>query len=186
NTTVDLRVFSDLLSKGMFPHTGGTFVNGLSAEYRGIEATLKHSFDEVSELTLNLAHGAASSNGASMAAAGFTGLGSSCVGNNDILACSIPKDSASALYSRQFSGEISVSAAYYYQASMQPFDRGIVDLQPTQHRTDVRIAKALRDVGGLRGDVALVVQNLFDQTYTDYVANSLNNRRAYATLTVNW
>lgn len=185
STTADLRLFSDLLSNGIFPHTSG-FVNGMSAEYRGLEATLKHSFNETSELIVNFAHSLANSNGAAMVASGFIGLRSICTGNNDALACSIPRNSASVLYSRRFSGDVSFSAAYYHQDAMQPFDRGVLDLQPTQRRTDVRVAKAFQNMGGVKGDVALVVQNLFDQTYTDYVANSLNNRRAYVTIGLDW
>ena len=186
NTTLDLRLFSDLLDNGGFMDTRTTYANGMSAEYRGLEATLKHSFNEDSELTVNFAHETASSNGAAMAAAGFRAFRSACTGNNDALACSIPRNSASALYSQRFSGDMSFSAAWYYQDAMQPFDRGTTDFQPIQRRMDARIAKAFNQGGGVKGDVALVLQNLFDAQYTDYVANNVFNRRGYVTLTLNW
>ena len=69
---------------------------------------------------------------------------------------------------------------------MQPFDRGTTDFQPIQRRMDARIAKAFNQGGGVKGDVALVLQNLFDAQYTDYVANNVFNRRGYVTLTLNW
>lgn len=186
NTTLDLRLFSDLLENGGFMNTRTTYANGISAEYRGLEATLKHSFDENSELTVNFARESASSNGAAMAAADFRALRSACPGNNDAMACSIPRNSASALYSQRYSGGMSLSAAWYYQDAMQPFDRGVTDFQPIQRRMDARIAKTFNQGGGLKGDVSLVLQNLFDAKYTDYVANNVFNRRGYVTLTLDW
>jgi hypothetical protein len=32
----------------------------------------------------------------------------------------------------------------------------------------------------------LIVQNLFDEQYTEYVANNVFNRRSYLTLTLDW
>lgn len=186
NTTLDLRLFSDLLEDGGFMDTRTTYANGISAEYRGLEATLKHSFDENSELTVNFARESASSNGAAMAAAGFRALRSACPENSDAMACSIPRNSASALYSQRYSGGMSFSAAWYYQDTMQPFDRGVTDFQPIQRRMDARIAKTFNQGGGLKGDVSLVLQNLFDAKYTDYVANNVFNRRGYVRLTLDW
>ncbi|MDP1592906.1 MAG: TonB-dependent receptor [Gallionella sp.] len=186
NTTLDLRLFSDLLSDGGFQNTATTYTNGMSAEYRGLEATLKHSFNENSELTVNVARESASSNAAALAAAGFRAFRSACPGNNDTVACSTPRNNASALYSRRFSGDMSFSAAWYYQDAMQPLDRGVIDYQPIQRRMDARIAKTFNQGGGTKVDVALVLQNLFDAKYTDYVANNVFNRRGYVTLTLDW
>lgn len=185
DTTLDMRLFSDLLSDGIF-WGNSAFVNGMSSDYRGFETTLKHSFTESSELAFNFARAWAHSNGPELVAAGYGYLNSNATWTNDILAGSVPKNSASLLYSQRFAGDLSISAAYYYQAAMQPFDRGTVDYQPIQRRTDIRIAQALRDIGGLKGDVALVVQDLFNQGYTDYVSTSLFNRRAYVMLTLGW
>jgi iron complex outermembrane receptor protein len=185
NSTLDMRVFSDLLRNGIF-WGQSSFVNGLDAEYRGIETTFKHSFNKSSELAFNFAHELARSNAPSLAAAGYGYLSSSAPNTNDILSGSTPKNSGSLAYSRSLDSGYSFSAAYYYQSAMQPFDRGPVDYQPIQRRTDVRVAKTLRDLGGIKADLALVIQNLFDQGYTDYVSTNLFNRRGYVMLTVNW
>ena len=187
NTLLDLRLFMDQFSNGIMPDTAkGIFVNEFSAEYRGFEATLKKSWDKTGNLTVNFAHEIASSNGAALVAAGNSFLASPSPSNNDILSASIPRDSASILYSRQLTSDYSFSTSYYYQASMQPFGRGSIDLQPTQHRTDVRIARQFRDVGGMKGEVAGVVQNLFHTDYTEYIASNLFNQRAYIMMKVNW
>jgi iron complex outermembrane receptor protein len=186
NTLLDLRLFRDQFSNGIMPNTAtGYFVNDLSAEYNGFEATLKKSWDKTSHLTINFAHEAASSNGAALAASNPF-LISPDPSNSDILSASIPKNSASILYSRQLASDCSFSASYYYQTSLQPFDRGPNDFQPTQHRTDVRIARQFHDIGGMSGEVAGVVQNVFHTNYTEYIASNLFNQRAYMMVKLKW
>jgi iron complex outermembrane receptor protein len=188
DTTLDLRLYSDLLNNGIFPDVSTqTLVNGFSAEYRGFEATLKRSWADSSSLTVNFSHQFASSNAPALAAAGYSYMqpANSLVGG-DKLAESIPLNNVSLLYCRQLSGDYSLSASYYYQASLQPFDRGVIDFQPQQRRTDLRIARSFAASGGVKGNVALVVQNLFHQDYTEYIASNLFNQRAYIMTAVNW
>ena len=99
---------------------------------------------------------------------------------------SIPRNSGSVLYSRRMRDGWSVSGAFYYQDGLQPYDRPLVDFQHAQHRVDVRAAKTFHDSSDLHGEVALVVQNLFDSGLTEYVANNVFERRAFATLAVRW
>ncbi|MFA6972969.1 MAG: TonB-dependent receptor [Gallionella sp.] len=188
NSTLDLRLFSDQVSNGIFHDQTfkKSFVNGMSSVYQGVEATVKHSFDEDRHVTVNFAHELARSNAPSLLSAGYLKFVSSAPWTNDILSGSTPRDSASALYSQRLSGDVSFSAAYYYQAAMQPFDRGPIDFQPTQRRMDARVAKAFNQGGGVKAELALVLQNLFDTRYTEYVANNVFNRRGYVTLTLNW
>lgn len=188
DTTLDLRLYSDLLSNGIFPDTTTmVMMNGFSAEYHGIEATLKKSWSESSRLTVNFTHQFASSNAPALAASGYSYLqpASSLVGG-DKLAESLPLNNVSLLYSQQLTGNYSFSASYYYQSSLQPFDRGWIDFQPQQHRTDLRIARSFDAAGGIKGNVALVVQNLFHLDYTEYIASNLFNQRAYIMTAVNW
>lgn len=185
-TSLDVRLFSDQVSNGIYVASTRTFVNGMSAVYQGFEATLKHSFGEGSDLIVNFAHELAGSNGPSLAAAGQTSLLSRSPWTNDILSGSTPRNSASLLYSQRLSNGISLSTAYYHQDAMQPFDRGTIDYQPIQRRMDVRVAKAFHQTGGITGEVALVLQNLFNQDYTEYIASNVFNRRGYVTLTLNW
>jgi iron complex outermembrane receptor protein len=183
--SLDLRLFSDLLTHGIFQHRG-TFINGMSAEYRGFEATLKHGFSEDSELILNYAHELAGSNGETLAAAGYRTFRSVAPWTRDALAGSVPRNSASLLYMHRLRDDLNFSAAYYQQGMLQPFDRGPVDIQMLQRRVDVRLAQVLNLNGENRAELALVVQNLFNQGYTEYVANNLFNRRGYVTLTMKW
>ena len=181
-TSLDMRLFTDQFSNGIFPNAAtNTFSNGLTAEYRGFEATLKKTWDEAGHLTLNFAHDFASSN-----ASTFSSLTSQAPWTNDRLAASIPRNSASLLYSRFLTDHYSFSTSYYYQSFLQPFDRPSFDFQPTQHRVDIRTAHQFDDFGGLKGEVALVVQNVFKTDYTEYIASNLFNQRAYVTMKLNW
>lgn len=180
DTFVDLRLFSDYLTNGIYvlPHAT-SFENGLSGNYQGFEATIKHQFDEQHDLTVNFAHETASSNGVAL------GLVSSDPENKDILSASIPKYSGSLLYTQRMSHQLSLNVSAYYQGGMQPFDRGIIDVQPAQRRLDIRLARAFNDGALGKGSVALVVQNLLNQDYTEYIASNLFNRRMFVTLTLN-
>lgn len=187
-TSLDVRLFSDQVGNGIFYDKTftGVFVNKMSALYQGLEATVKHSFSEKSDLTVNFAHELANSNGPALVAAGQRALRSASPWTNDILSASTPRNSASLLYSQRLANDFSFSAAYYHQDAMQPFDRGPIDYQPIQRRMDVRVAKAFHEVGGVKGDVALVLQNLLNKGYTEYIANNVFNRRGYVTLNLNW
>lgn len=188
NATLDLRLYSDLLSNGIFPDSSTqSFVNGLSAEYHGMEATLKKSWGEISDLTLNLTHQFASSNAPALAASGYSNLQpANPVVGGDVLAESIPLNNVSLLYSQRLSGDYSFSTSYYYQSALQPFDRGMIDYQAQQRRVDLRVARSFDAAGGIKGNVALVVQNLFNQDYTEYIASNLFNQRAYIMTSVKW
>ncbi len=186
-TSLDLRLFSDQLSNGIYlSSTSKTFVNGMAGTYQGFEATVKHELSKDGSLTVNFAHELAASNGAALAAAGQRTFVSSNPLNSDILSASMPKNSASLLFSQALPHDYSFSASWYYQGAMQPFDRGLIDYQPIQRRLDARLARAFNLAGGVKGSVALVLQDLLDQNYTEYIASNLFNRRGYVSLTLNW
>jgi len=178
-TSLDLRVFSDQLGQGVY--VGATkFENGYTAAYQGIEATIKHSMGDNSDLTANFAHELAHSNAAALT------IGPGLLSTTDVQATSTPRNSASLLYSRRFSHDVSFSTAYYYQDALQAYMRNTVDHQSMQRRTDIRLAKVFNQGNGVKGEVALVLQNVFDMKYSEYVANNVFNRRSYVTLTLNW
>lgn len=185
-TTLDVRLFKDQVSDGIYIASTNVFANGMSSVYQGLETTLKHSFNKSSDLTVNFAHELASSNGPFLLAAGQTTFRTASPAINDILSGSTPRNNASVLYSQQFSDDLSISAGYYYQDAMQPFDRGAVDYQPIQRRTDIRLAKSFKWSREFNGEAALVVQNLFNADYTEYISSNLFNQRNYVTLTLNW
>jgi len=185
-TLLDIRLFKNHVGNGIYLDNKQTFVNGMSSDYRGFEATVKHSFSQDSNLAVNFAHETCSSNSPSLWAAGVRYFRPASPWISDKLSSSIPKNSASLLYSQRLAQGLSFSAAYYYQGSLQPFDRGAIDYQPIQRRTDIRVAKTFRRDDGLTGELAVVVQNLFGKGYTEYIASNLFDRRGYATLTLKW
>lgn len=185
-TSLDMRLFRDHVSHGIYASSTDQLENGVTAIYHGFETTLKHSFTENSELTVNFAHESAGSNAAFLVASRGAKLKSNSPDTDDVLTGSIPKNSASLLYLQRFPNDYTFSTAYYYQSAMQPFDRGSIDYQPIQRRMDVRVAKAFKPSAKLKAELAVVVQNLFNQDYTEYVATNLFNRRGYVTLNLNW
>jgi len=174
-TTVDLRLFSDQLSNTIyFNNKVGKLLNGLNAQLHGLEATVKKSWDRNSSLTFNFAHELATSNAPFL------------LGTADTWAASIPRNSASAMFLHTMDSGLSFSASYYYQGAMQPFDRGAIDYQPIQRRLDVRVAQSFHDFGGIKGNVALVVQDLLNRGNSEYIASNVFNRRSYIQVTANW
>ena len=51
-------------------------------------------------------------------------------------------------------------------------------MAPFNLRFNLRLAQPFRDFGGMNGEVAVVVQNMFNTDYTEYIATALFNRRA--------
>jgi len=106
---------------------------------------------------------------------------------------SVPSDSGSLLLLQKMPHEFQISAAYYLRSKVRVTDvsSGYPPESP-MHRMDLRIAKKIGQQerpGG--GEVALVLQNAFQDSYTGYgnVAqrtNLLFNRRAYLTATINF
>ncbi len=173
-TTVDVRVFDDQFDNVIYPTNTG-FSNGLSGQYNGVETTIKHSFNAETQVTLNYAHEFSRSNANALMP-----------GSGDLLAASTPENTISAQYMQTFDGGYSFSTGYYQQGAMQPFDRGPTDFQYMHKRVDVRLAKSFKNFFGMSGEVAYVIQNLFNDNYTEYVATNVFNQRAYAKVTVHW
>lgn len=174
DTTLDLRVFQDQFGNVIYP-TNTFFSNGMSGVYHGVEATLKKSFGESANVTLNYAHEQAYSNITSLQG-----------GTLDLLSNSTPANTVSMLYAQNLRHGLAYSIAYYQQGGMQGFDRGVGDYQHLHRRTDIRLAQRFKNIAGVEGDVAWVVQNLFKDNYTEYVANNVFNQRTYVTLTLRW
>lgn len=95
----------------------------------------------------------------------------------------MPEEQFGVMYAQRF-GEYSFSLNYYNQSASLPADRPSSDLQAHHQRTDLRLARSFKAAGGISGDAALVVQNLFNTDYTEYIATNVFNRRGYVTLTL--
>ena len=176
NTSVDLRLFNDQMSNMIYPlPNSALWGNGMEASYRGVETTVKYSFSDASNFTFNYTDENVQSNSDSLS-----------LGRLNPLAESLPKTIVSMMYAQRLPSDAMFSAAYYFQSSMLGFDRGPIDFQPTHRRVDMRLAQPFRDIGGMNGEVAVVVQNMFNTDYTEYIATALFNRRAFVTLTLHW
>lgn len=185
-SSLDLRLFSDYVDDGIYGGNDKTLVNGMSSHIKGVEATFKHAFGKQADLLFNYARLLGSSNAPALADAGVKSMTSADAEIGDRYRASIPQHSASVLYTQHLPYDLVANVGYYFQSALQPFDRGSIDYQPAQRRMDVRLAREFRLSGALRGEAALVVQNLLQQDYTEYVASNLFNRRGYATLSLNW
>lgn len=175
-TSIDLRLFYDQMSDMIYPLPHSPIMsNGMTACYKGAETTIKYSLSNTGNFLFNYSVENVDSNSDSLSQ-----------GQLNSLAGSVPKTIINMMYSQQLPNDALFSAAYYFQSSLLGFDRGPIDFQPTHRRVDVRLAQPFRDVGGLDGEVAVVVQNLFDTAYTEYIATALFNRRAFATVTLHW
>lgn len=185
--SLDIRLFRDEVSDGIYiSSVTSSFVNGMSSLYQGVETTLKYALGKHKDLTLNFSHQSARSNGPALALAGNTSLRSVAPWTDDILTGSTPGNSASLLYSQRFAANWAFSVSYFYQDALQPFDRGPIDIQPPQRRADIRLARKFGLTRDAQGEIAVVVQNLFNDRYTEYVANNVFNRRSYLTLALDW
>jgi hypothetical protein len=96
-----------------------------------------------------------------------------------------PFDSASLLLRQKLGSDMSFSTGFYYQGEMRVLDAGPV--QTPMRRVDIKITKSFGNLdkrGG--GEVALVMQNVFQDKYSEYVnvtelSSLLFDRRAYFT-----
>ncbi len=192
---VDARVYQDQLSDIIFIDPALTadgkpysFRNLMGATYKGYEATFKYHWGERSNLTFNFARQIAD-----CAISGtltnplvlplLQGIAASCTKM-------LPWNSGSVLLSQQLAQDIQFSAGYYQQGQLQMLD---TVPQSSKHRWDFRLAKSFGNTGKISGgEVALVVQNVFQDNYSGYSAvpqtNNviLFNRRAYLTARANF
>jgi hypothetical protein len=100
----------------------------------------------------------------------------------------MPRTIISALYSKTFATDISFSLAYYHQDAMLPIDRWSPpenpDRQPFTTRWDMRVAKEFKQTNNTAsGEIALVVQGLFDEHYFDYANTNKFNQRIFLVAT---
>lgn len=199
--SVDARIYSDRVNDIIFVDplispflgTGGrpySFRNLLSANYRGVEGTVKYRWRERSNLTVNYARQHAS---CSVTGTMTQPIFLSVLQTNYVNVCTsmVPLNSGSILLDQQIMHDVRFSAGYYYQEQMQVLDAQ--QMQTAQRRLDLRIAKAFGQPGEAgEGELALVLQNLLQDNHTEYSAvpqtNNvvMFNKRAYVTATFNF
>lgn len=178
--SIDARMYHDELSDIIYetaePYPKD-FVNLFNAEQNGIELTTKHYWGDRNKLTFNYSYQILSS--------GFNFTYANPYSE------SMPRNIISALYSKTFATDISLSLAYYHQDAMLPIDRWssdpakkYTDQQPFTTRWDMRVAKEFKQTNNTAsGEIALVVQGLFDEHYFDYANTNKFNQRTFITAT---
>jgi hypothetical protein len=97
----------------------------------------------------------------------------------------MPEEQFGVMYVQRL-GQYSFSLNYYNQSASLPADRPSSDRQPQHQRTDLRLAKSFKASGVINGEVAVVIQNLFNTDYTEYIATNVFKRLSFAKLTVNF
>jgi len=173
---IDLRIFHDqyrdtiLPTKVTYPLLPGNVFDLYNSPddmgQSGTEASLEYHPTEQVRVIFNY-----SRNRISTALPGFQG--------------NMPEEQYGMMYAQHI-GDYSFSLNFYKQSAALPADRPIWDKQPQHQRTDLRLAKSFRSEGGISGDIAFVVQNLFDPDYTEYLITNVFDRRGYAKLSVNF
>jgi iron complex outermembrane receptor protein len=195
--SLDARVYNDLVNDVIYVDPAATasgwpfsFANMYAVNYYGQEATLKYRWSDSGNVTVNFSR--------QFAKCEVTGTATNpffvplyLQGYMDECPLSVPDYSGSILLSQQLAQDIQFSAGYYHQGSVKmigPSDQP--PPQSTMNRVDLRIALALGKHGQTgSGDVALVVQNAFQDDYTKYsvtqeTKNMQYNRRAFVTASV--
>jgi iron complex outermembrane receptor protein len=196
------------------PNYGDSIKNMLSAEYRGVETAVKYRWDENhSWLSANYVYQQATVSLGSYPALYFspaldpTGRFSSAGALAQYYYQSqliypysqqVPKNSASFLVSQSMGEGWQFSAGYYWReqvrvgnVSQATLIAAPVTPETVMHRLDVRLGKSFKYDGKHTAELALVVQNATQDSYTNYgtvdaVANVLYARRSWFTASFNF
>ena len=196
NLSIDVRAYNDQVNDIIWvdatqvsvpgftmvnPNAPWDFRNEFSAHYTGLEGTIKYAW-EANSLTLNYAHQIVS---AVLLGSPITpSFLPSALGFAQGFSNTAPVNSGSVLYARNMNEGISFSAGYYQQGYVMVLD-GTAP-QQLSRRLDLRVAKHYghtddSNIGG--GEVALVVQNAFQENIVGY-SGYVFNRRAYVMATI--
>jgi iron complex outermembrane receptor protein len=190
--SLDLRAYNDQVSDIIYVDPALTywpfsFANLYSTNYHGYEGTLKYRWSDSGNVILN-----ASRQFAHCEATGVPtnpGLIPVLQGLMDECPLSVPDYSGSILLTQQLTQDLQISAGYYHQGSLKMIN---ATPQSMMNRVDLRIARTLGKPGQRgSGELALVVQNAFQDNYTNYsidtqTDNMLFNRRAYIAASFNY
>ena len=192
NFSLDARIYQDQVRDYIFLDPQPTaplsfsFSNLYAANYQGFESTLKYHLSKQSNLIFNYAHQRASC--ATTGSMTMPRFAPTLQGYVDQCPLSVPSDSGSILLTEQSTPNLQFSAGYYHQEKVQVLDAQWP--QALMRRLDMRVAYAFgRQSRPGGGEIALVVQNAFQDNYTEYSnvtqkAGFISNRRAYLTATL--
>jgi iron complex outermembrane receptor protein len=187
--SLDVRAYDDHVSDMIFvdPAATGTgwpfgFANLYAANYHGYESTLKYHWNDKGNVIVNLSRQFVSCEVTGTAtnplyvSAYLQGYMNDCP-------LSVPNYSSSILLTQQLNADLQFSAGYYHQDGIKMIANN--NPQSMMNRVDLRIAQSFGKSGQPgSGEVALVVQNAFQDDFTKYSTtqetdNILFQRRAY-------
>ncbi len=191
--TVDARVYVDQVTDMIFIDKypmltpADSFKNMISAEYKGVEATVKYYWNERrSFVSANYAYQETSLSFGNYPTQYFSAVTDPydpvtypTVGDRvrhfyqteliDQFSQTVAKNSASLLLSQQLADNWQFSAGYYWREPVR-----VINVSPdvtrenTMNRLDLRIAKILNINKEMNANFALVVQNATQEKYTKY------------------
>lgn len=201
-STLDLRLYHDQIRDIIWvdPLLGGVnnFKSDFNATHTGLEGTLNYKLAMHSNLTVNYARQYVDASPSRISDRVVSGnplinalfnaqVNAALVTYADKYHQTVPQNSASVLFSHDFSDGMQFGAGFYHQDPVRVLDGG--SLQPLTRRLDLRVAKRFgmsRSKKGKAGsgEIALVIQNALSDHYTDYNEDFANMRRAYLTATL--
>lgn len=190
--SLDARAYYDQVSGIIYADPGlyfwpFSFANLYSANYHGYESTLKYRWSDSSNIIVNFAR--------QFMSCEITGVPTQPLllpllqGLMDECPLAVPDYSGSILLTQQLTHDLQFSAGYYHQGGLKMIGAAP---QSMMNRVDLRMAQALGKPGKSgSGELALVVQNAFQDDYTKYSVtpetnNMLFNRRAYIAASFNF
>ncbi|MDX8385900.1 MAG: TonB-dependent receptor [Gallionella sp.] len=182
--SVDARLYHDQLRDIMFsfPTSNlnlagdpiGDIGNMFDAQHKGVEVTIERHWGKRNQLTFNYAW--------QLLKSPFTPLGT-----GTCYCETMPRNMISALYSTTGDNGLAFSLGYYQQDAVLAIDRPDYDRQQLTRRMDVKLAKKFKlGHAESEGEIAWVVQGLFDGHHIEYADSNVFNRRTYLTATINY
>ncbi len=170
--SLDVKVFYETLhnlihltNEGItFPPSARTVVNGDDVRQWGIEGQFVWHPVPQASVAISAAH---------LTAESADRFGS--------YSSSAPRNTVHMLLSHRFAETWDASLTFHAQSGYNPLGVGVA--QPGYNRVDMRVAKALPFEWGT-GEIAFVVENIFDQHYTEFRPEVVAQRRAWLTLGV--
>jgi len=189
--TLDARAYIDQVTDMIFtdlypraPLEESSVKNMMTADFKGLEATVKYHWDEKhSFLSFNYAYQEASAHFVNYPTQFYnpTPFGSGTIGsfirnvylNNDQYPSRfnqiVPTHSYSVLISEQLADSWQLSAGYYYRGEVRAIAIA-PDIPPEYQmsRLDLRLAKTFKFDGAKSAEIAMVVQNVTQDNYNTF------------------
>jgi len=190
--TLDLRAYDDQISDIIYIDPALTilpfnFANIYSANYHGYESTLKYRWSDDSNVIVNFARQFVRCEATGTLTNPY--LAPVLQGLMDECPLAVPDYSGSILLIQQLTSNMQFSAGYYHQANLKML---AATPQSLMNRVDLRVANSFGKPGQAgSGELALVVQNAFQDGYTKYsivpeTDNIQFGRRAYVAASINF